>query len=102
MGLDSLMAVEMRNWVEAQLEIELPIAALMRSSSLRELVGGVSDVVASTAQQATPHPVSNSQPTTPAEVDPLTAQQAHDLLDQLPSLGDGEVAQLLARMMRGQ
>ena len=38
MGLDSLMAVEMRNWIESQMEISVPIAALMRSASLGELV----------------------------------------------------------------
>lgn len=105
MGLDSLMAVEMRNWIEAQLEISLPIASLMRSASLRELVANVSEIVANTAERMSASPVvveSQALATTELAKDTLTAQQASDLLDQLPSLGDGEVTQLLARMLRGQ
>jgi polyketide synthase 12/epothilone polyketide synthase D len=37
LGLDSLMAVELRNWIESELEINLPIVDLMRSPSLSDL-----------------------------------------------------------------
>ena len=45
MGLDSLMAVELRNWIESRLEISLPISALMRSQSLTELIACISDAL---------------------------------------------------------
>jgi acyl carrier protein/NAD(P)-dependent dehydrogenase (short-subunit alcohol dehydrogenase family) len=37
LGLDSLMAVELRNWIEQELRINVPIMELMRSSSLARL-----------------------------------------------------------------
>jgi NAD(P)-dependent dehydrogenase (short-subunit alcohol dehydrogenase family)/aryl carrier-like protein len=38
LGLDSLMAVELRNWMEAELELNIPIFELMRSPSLSRVV----------------------------------------------------------------
>ena len=38
LGLDSLMAVELRNWVEGELRLSLPIVELMRGPSVTALV----------------------------------------------------------------
>ncbi len=38
LGVDSLMAVELRNWLEGELRVDLPIVALMRSPSVSGLV----------------------------------------------------------------
>ncbi|MFG0267596.1 MAG: SDR family NAD(P)-dependent oxidoreductase [Rhodopirellula sp. JB055] len=43
MGLDSLMAVELRNWIEGQLQLKLQIGSLMRGSSLKSLVATLSE-----------------------------------------------------------
>jgi acyl transferase domain-containing protein/acyl carrier protein len=43
LGIDSLMAIELRNWLEGELRIDLPIVELMRSrslSGLAELLAG--------------------------------------------------------------
>ncbi|HZT80840.1 MAG TPA: SDR family NAD(P)-dependent oxidoreductase, partial [Gemmataceae bacterium] len=37
LGLDSLMAVELRNWIEGELDVNLPIVELMRSPSVARL-----------------------------------------------------------------
>jgi thioester reductase-like protein len=37
LGLDSLMAVELRNWMESELQVNVPIVELMRSPSLARL-----------------------------------------------------------------
>ncbi|WP_230255469.1 non-ribosomal peptide synthetase/type I polyketide synthase [Rhodopirellula halodulae] len=46
MGLDSLMAVELRNWIEGQLRMKLQIGALMRGSNLRSLVATLNETLA--------------------------------------------------------
>ncbi len=107
MGLDSLMAVEMRNWVEAKLEIGLPIATLMRSASLNELVEKVCEIVGSSVlPTSVEDPVAMKSfafsPTSGSMTGAMTGKQASDLLEQLPALGDGEVSQLLEQLLRGQ
>ena len=57
LGLDSLMAVEFRNWIENQLAVALPISALMRSAGVRSLAGTICDEIGSTtAADAAPAP----------------------------------------------
>ncbi len=97
MGLDSLMAVEMRNWIEAQMEINVPIAALMRSASLSELVLKVSDIIADSSNSVRTEKF--DAPATAAADADFTSEQASELLDQLGTLGDHEVNQLLAKML---
>lgn len=43
LGLDSLMAVELRNWIESQLRVDLPVVQLMRSPSLNVLTEAICD-----------------------------------------------------------
>jgi acyl carrier protein len=100
MGLDSLMAVEMRNWIEAQMEISLPIAALMRSASLHELIAKVCEIVHHSASEFSAKATASS--VVPSPLPAISGQQAIDLLEQLPTLADGEVTQLLERLLRGQ
>ena len=100
MGLDSLMAVEMRNWIEAQMEINLPIAALMRSASLNEVIAKVCENIELAARDAVANAAVSHEAANPRSA--ITGQQASDLLEQLPALPDGEVSLLLERLLRGQ
>jgi len=92
LGLDSLMAVEMRNWIESQIEINLPISDLMRSPSLDRLTSTVCEIVAGTSNNG-PQVMGSSSPA-------ITSQQANALLDEFAELSDDRVSELLAQMLK--
>jgi amino acid adenylation domain-containing protein len=54
LGLDSLMAVELRNWIEGELHVNLPIVELMRSPGLVSLTGVLLERITSREADATP------------------------------------------------
>jgi acyl transferase domain-containing protein/aryl carrier-like protein len=60
LGLDSLMAVELRNWIEGELAVNLPIVELMRSPSLTRLTGILLPLIAN-GEQATATSANGSQ-----------------------------------------
>jgi acyl transferase domain-containing protein/NADPH:quinone reductase-like Zn-dependent oxidoreductase/acyl carrier protein len=93
MGLDSLMAVELRNWLEGQLEINMPISSLMRSDSLQQLIAAICNLLADESHAAVPKVAQQASST-------VSDAQAAELLAQLPELGEHEVQQLLSQMLR--
>lgn len=90
MGLDSLMAVELRNWIESRIEIDLPISQLMRSGSIDQLAESI-------AQDVT-----KGTKTSVETEKEISGDQAAELLDQLSELPDAEVDALLNQMMKDQ
>ena len=74
------MAVEIRNWIESRLEIDLPISDLMRSESLSEVCQKVTRIVDSSLKNQ-------------------EDANAVDLLDRLPEMSDASVETLLAQML---
>ncbi len=95
LGLDSLMAVEMRNWVESQITINLPISELMRSASLDHLTQTVCDIIGDD-----PSPSTGTSMSGPAEA--ISSGEAESLLDELPAMADDAVSRLLIQMLRQQ
>lgn len=99
LGLDSLMAVELRNWIERQLEVNLPIASLMRSESLSQVIVLLCEEL---RQKRDPLPsqvdeqIASSAQTGVSE---LSESQAAAMLERLPKLGAEEVSQLLNQML---
>ncbi|MCA9126961.1 MAG: SDR family NAD(P)-dependent oxidoreductase [Planctomycetales bacterium] len=91
MGLDSLMAVEMRNWIESQMEISVPISALMKSSTLGELTEEIGEHIGDnpTPQVAA---ANRSEPEDDVEL----------ILNNLEDMGADQVSELLGRMLREQ
>jgi acyl carrier protein len=124
LGLDSLMAVELRNWIEGELRINLPIVELMQGPSVDRLAELVleqltkADTAPSTpaakpaapAAPALPAPV--EQPaapvsstanglaeTTNGHAGGVDAAQAEELLAKVDEMSNEEVDALLATMM---
>lgn len=114
LGLDSLMAVELRNWIEGELSVNLPIVELMQGLSASGLAGVLLDQLdkdASAAQRA--DHVAQPVETAPAadeqaaqhdhelngaDDETISAQGADELLERLDDLSDHEVDALLATM----
>jgi acyl transferase domain-containing protein/NADPH:quinone reductase-like Zn-dependent oxidoreductase/acyl carrier protein len=93
MGLDSLMAVEVRNWIESQMEIDLPISALMRGESLAHLAARICELMdEQNSVKETKAPDSHS----------IGDADAAQLLSELPNMEAEEVSRLLAQMLRGE
>ncbi len=92
MGLDSLMAVELRNWIESQMQINVPISSLMRSESMKQVVSALAESVDLHQSLDTLDPNRSASG--------LSSSQAEELLEQLPNLDADEVAQLLSQMLR--
>jgi acyl carrier protein len=99
LGLDSLMAVELRNWIESQIKIALPISQLMRNASLGDLVETVCGIVADAS--ATSRALAGQEPASESNAT-IDSAEAKDLLEALPQLPQEEVAVLLAQMLREQ
>ena len=123
MGLDSLMAVEMRNWVEGQMEVNIPISILMRSESLSDVtqvisehIGDCDSFVAEAEQRVAkaedrvePSPAKNSSLADVGEpdqeeisTDSADSAEAAALLEELPDMSQEEISQLLSQMLRDQ
>jgi acyl transferase domain-containing protein/NADPH:quinone reductase-like Zn-dependent oxidoreductase/acyl carrier protein len=88
LGIDSLMAVELRNWIEQELRINLPIMELMRSPSLSRLTDSLREQSSNGAAreaakvQAEPEPVA-----------------AGDLLAKIEDMDDEDVDALLTALL---
>ncbi len=78
LGLDSLMAVELRNWTESQLGVALPISALMRATGAAAVVDAICEPLTAAAGQipasAPTDAATANEPAGPAEF-PLSAGQ---------------------------
>ncbi len=109
LGLDSLMAVELRNWIEGELRLSLPTVELMSGPTvvrLAELLLEQIESPDSASAQAKPAPRPTEAPSAnaPALDDVATAEQrereeAAALLEKVDELSDDEVDAELERML---
>jgi acyl transferase domain-containing protein/ubiquinone/menaquinone biosynthesis C-methylase UbiE/acyl carrier protein len=98
LGLDSLMAVELRNWIEGELRLSLPTVELMRGPTVVRLAELLLEQIESPGAK----PSSTEEPvvaatTAPAQVE-ATGEEAEELLERVDELSDEEVDSLLERM----
>jgi polyketide synthase 12/epothilone polyketide synthase D len=100
LGLDSLMAVELRNWIEGELRVNLPIVELMRSPSLSRLA----DILAESTGQggqappAEPGPSKSEGPTDRRAAPPSETPPA-ELLARVEELSGEQVDALLSALL---
>jgi NADPH:quinone reductase-like Zn-dependent oxidoreductase/acyl carrier protein len=87
LGIDSLMAVELRNWIEQELRINVPIMELMRSASLTRLT----DLLREQCANGSTNGVAK-RPAEPIVAEPVPTE---DLLAKVAELSDEDVDALL-------
>jgi len=80
------MAVELRNWIESQFQISMPISELMQGASVQEVAAMTSAQLGSDNGTLTNESMSK---------DPRSAQQ---LLEEVDSMDEAELDRLLREM----
>lgn len=108
LGIDSLMAVELRNWIEGELRVNLPIAELLRSPS----VAGLATVLAERFGMAEDTPPASptrngkamAETTTDGHVAAANALEipSEDIAAQVEDLTSEQVDALLATLLKGR
>jgi NADPH:quinone reductase-like Zn-dependent oxidoreductase/aryl carrier-like protein len=87
LGLDSLMAVELRNWIEGELQVNLPVVELMRSPSLSRLA----ELLAERFQTGDEARIASSE---------IQADAPEALLERLEDLSGEQVDALLSVLLQ--
>jgi non-ribosomal peptide synthetase component F len=83
LGLDSLMALEIKNQLEADLKIAVPLATFMEGANLNEFVDLVLALIAASEEAQTPEPVAVQRISRAADLPLSFAQERLWFLDQL-------------------
>jgi aryl carrier-like protein len=102
LGLDSLMAVELRNWIEGELQVSLPVVELMRSPSLSRLAELVAERLQARDDDRNAAP-GNTRPEPQDELAaalPLLEAAPAVLLERLGDLSGEQVDVLLAALLQ--
>lgn len=98
LGIDSLMAVELRNHVQASLGIVIPVAQLLQDPSISQLAQGILDQL-----DDAPSPVSQVAVTAEAvgakDAGPHEGLIAKQALEKLDTMSDSEVEAMLNQML---
>ncbi|GHO45000.1 beta-ketoacyl reductase [Ktedonospora formicarum] len=89
LGLDSLMAIELKNRIEQELQVRIPIVTFLQGPSIRQLATQLLEQL----PEATPDPAPEPD---------LSQMGAEQLLTQLDQLSDQDVDALLQQMLTEQ
>jgi acyl carrier protein len=87
LGIDSLMAIELKNRIEADLGVTVPMVKFLEGPSVRDLAGFLAEKLEPAVTVAAPAPA-------PPGFDP----QAADLLARIDTLSDDQVDALLQEL----
>ncbi len=95
LGIDSLMAVELRNWIEQELRINMPIMELMRSSSLARLT----DQLLEQSANGSANGLVRDEPNLPTELVPAEPIPNDDLMAKIAEMSDEDVDAMLMSLL---
>jgi len=91
LGLDSLMLIELKNWVEKNLETDVPLALFLEAPSIGQLAIQILERLNTTA--------ASHRPQDELAVAARNSQKAGELLKNLDQLSNAEVDSLLNTML---
>lgn len=95
LGIDSLMAMEIKSRVESELGVEIPIVHLLEGPTIARLAD---QLLPQLAQRPARPPASEPTPT-PEEAEDVVGEEAARLLQQLEGLPDDVVDALMHRLL---
>jgi acyl-CoA synthetase (AMP-forming)/AMP-acid ligase II/acyl carrier protein len=105
LGLDSLAALELKNWIEEELQVQVPITAFLQEPGIAQFAAQLLEQLAQTPSSQSMLPLliepqgaserGNDRNGTISEISP---QKAEQLLTQLDKLSDEEITALLDQL----
>ena len=105
LGLDSLAALELKNWIEEELLVQVPITAFLQEPGIAQFAAQLLEqLVQSPSSRTTPPLLTELQSADErgngraSTISEISQQEAEQLLARLDELSDEEVTALLARL----
>ncbi len=110
LGIDSLMAVELRNHIEASLGIILPVAQLLQDPTIAKLVTVLHEQLTTDTEPLAIEPTTAAAPSgngdapqaTPAGLESISQEEAEAALANMDGMSDEEVEALLSKMLNNE
>jgi acyl-CoA synthetase (AMP-forming)/AMP-acid ligase II/acyl carrier protein len=106
LGLDSLTAFELKNWIEEELKVDVPITAFLQEPSIAQFSAQLLEqlVTTTTASSLSPLLTSTQSASKPEDghidaTNVINQHNAGQLLARLDQLSDEEVESLLSQML---
>ena len=96
LGIDSLMAVELKNRIELNLGANLPMAQILNGPSITELAALVSGIMEGNELDG-----ETTVESSPTQAQPLAEENPSTVLQNLDQLSDSDVDRLLRSMTKG-